>query len=460
MTGTDPRRRDDGLGWVTRAVFPDERVRLTLLPAGASQPALDPADRLLARYAVVPSPARARFLLPLGPRRVTAASVWAYNALRPLRVRLPRALLGLAARTGVLQVTRPAVLTVSAPGGTGSAGVPPAGPAGPEPAGQLTLVDHLAAHSGGARWYAAIGVRPPDPNHKPTVQLFDAAGRPRGYAKIGWNDATRELVRAEAAALAAVAPVAGVGEHPVVPRLLAAGEWSGQAVTVVEPLPADVRGVGLGEPPQVAAVLAVARRGGAPAAPQPLAGSAFLDRLRRSAAAAASDPDGTAAAGRPDGTPAAGGPAAGAADPLAGRRLAAAVERLADRFEQVRVEFGHWHGDWVPWNLGRYAGRLVAWDWEHSGPEVPVGFDLAHDAFQRKLVLDGASAASAAAAVDAQLHRLAAALGVDAEQRRLIVQSYLIEMWLRTWRLATGGAGWNPALHPALLDVIEQRGAD
>ena len=141
MTGTDPRRRDDGLGWVTRAVFPDERVRLTLLPAGASQPALDPADRLLARYAVVPSPARARFLLPLGPRRVTAASVWAYNALRPLRVRLPRALLGLAARTGVLQVTRPAVLTVSAPGGTGSAGVPPAGPAGPEPAGQLTLLE-------------------------------------------------------------------------------------------------------------------------------------------------------------------------------------------------------------------------------------------------------------------------------------------------------------------------------
>ncbi|WFE24111.1 hypothetical protein O7621_13070 [Solwaraspora sp. WMMD937] len=436
MTGTDPRRRDDGLGWVTRAVFPDERVRLTLLPAGASQPALDPADRLLARYAVVPSPARARFLLPLGPRRVTAASVWAYNALRPLRVRLPRALLGLAARTGVLQVTRPAVLTVSA---------------GPEPAGQLTLVDHLAAHSGGARWYAAIGVRPPDPNHKPTVQLFDAAGRPRGYAKIGWNDATRELVRAEAAALAAVAPVAGVGDHPVVPRLLAAGEWSGQAVTVVEPLPADVRGVGVGEPPQVAAVLAVARRGGAPAAPQPLAGSAFLDRLRRSAAAAASDPDGTAAAG---------GPAAGAADPLAGRRLAAAVERLAERFEQVRVEFGHWHGDWVPWNLGRYAGRLVAWDWEHSGPEVPVGFDLAHDAFQRKLVLDGAPAASAAAAVDAQLHRLAPALGVDAERRRLIVQSYLIEMWLRTWRLAAGGAGWNPALHPALLDVIEQRGAD
>jgi len=445
MTGTDPRRRDDGLGWVTRAVFPDERVRLTLLPAGASQPALDPADRLLARYAVVPSPARARFLLPLGPRRVTAASVWAYNALRPLRVRLPRALLGLAARTGVLQVTRPAVLTVSA---------------GPEPAGQLTLVDQLAAHSGGARWYAAIGVRPPDPNHKPTVQLFDAAGRPRGYAKIGWNDATRELVRAEAAALAAVAPVAGVGDHPVVPRLLAAGEWSGQAVTVVEPLPADVRGVGVGEPPQVAAVLAVARRGGAPAAPRPLAGSPFLDRLRRTAAAAASDPDGTPAAGRPDGTPAAGGPAAGAADPLAGRRLAAAVERLAERFEQVRVEFGHWHGDWVPWNLGRYAGRLVAWDWEHSGPEVPVGFDLAHDAFQRKLVLDGAPAASAAAAVDAQLHRLAPALGVDAERRRLIVQSYLIEMWLRTWRLAAGGAGWNPALHPALLDVIEQRGAD
>jgi hypothetical protein len=436
VTGADPRLRDDGLGWVTRAVFPDERLRLTLSASGAAGPAssVPDDDRPLARYAVVPSVDRARFLLPLGPRRVTAASVWAYNALRPPRVRVPRALLGLAARTGLLAATGPAVLTVSAP-------------ADATAADGLTLVDHLAAQLGGHSWYAAFGVRPPDPNHKPTVQLFDSRGRPQGYAKIGWNGATRALVRAEAAALSQVASVSGVGGHPVVPGLLTAGDWAGQAVTVVEPLPARIRGVGPGAAVQVAAALAVARRGGTAAPAQPLTGSAFLTRLRD-------------LAGRAAGETTAAGPAAVAADLQAGRRALAAVHRLADRYGAVRVEFGHWHGDWVPWNLGRHAGQLVAWDWEHSSRDVPVGFDLAHDAFQRSLVLRGEPAAVAARAVDGQLEGLAGVLDLDLEQRRMIVQSYLIEMWLRTWRLAAGGAGWNRALHPALLDVIERRSVD
>lgn len=459
MTGTDPRLRDDGLGWVTRAVFPDERLRLTLSVSGGAGPAssVPDGDRPLARYAVVPSIDRARFLLPLGPRRVTAASVWAYNALRPPRVRVPRALLGLAARTGVLAVTGPAVLTVSAPADAAAAD-------------GLTLVDHLATQLGGHRWYAAFGVRPPDPNHKPTVQLFDSRGRPQGYAKIGWNGATRALVRAEAAALSQVASVSGVGGHPVVPGVLTAGDWAGQAVTVVEPLPARIRGVGPGTTVQVAAALAVARRGGAAAPVQPLTGSAFLARLRELAerAAGVTTAAGTApaAALAADAADEAGGVAAQAqaaaavVDVQAGQRALAAVHRLADRYGAVQVEFGHWHGDWVPWNLGRYGGQLVAWDWEHSGRDVPVGFDLAHDAFQRSVVLRGEPAYVAAHAVDGQLEALAGMLGLDLEQRRMIVQSYLIEMWLRTWRLAAGGAGWNRALHPALLDVIERRSVD
>lgn len=141
----------------------------------------------------------------------------------------------------------------------------------------------------------------------------------------------------------------------------------------------------------------------------------------------------------------------------AGARAVAAVAELARRHGDVAVEFGHWHGDWVPWNLGRHAGELVAWDWEHSGPDVPVGFDLAHDAFQRSLVLRGEPAATAAEQVRQWLDRYGDRLGLDPARRRLVADAYLIEMWLRTWRLADAGAGWNPALHPALLDVIEKR---
>ena len=63
----DPRSRPDGIGWVTRAVFPGRGVRITV---GA-----DRGDGL--RYAVVPSLDAARFLLPLPNRRVTVAAIGA-----------------------------------------------------------------------------------------------------------------------------------------------------------------------------------------------------------------------------------------------------------------------------------------------------------------------------------------------------------------------------------------------
>ncbi|MFC0005287.1 hypothetical protein [Micromonospora siamensis] len=412
QTPADPRTRTDGLGWVARALFPDDRVGVTL---GDQPPA---GHRTHSRYAVVPSVERARFLLPLGAPRATAASLLAYNALRPPKVRAARAVLGGLARAGAVDLAPFPRLTVSVP-------------AGADPA-ELLLAERLAATAGQSGWLAACGVRPPDPNHKPTLQLFGRDGTPRGYAKVGWNLATRALVTAESAVLRQLPPVSGVGDHPVVPRLLGELTWAGQAVAVVEPLPGDVRGVGADDPPRLAALLAVARRGGPPAPPLPLAGSPFLARLAAEAARAAD------------------------ADPV-GQRALAAVEALTRRHGTTTVEFGHWHGDWVPWNLGVHAGRLVAWDWEHSGPDVPVGFDLAHDAFQRSLVLAGAPAAEAARAVDAHLERHGDELGLGPAQRRLVADGYLLEMWLRTWRLADAGAGWNAALHPALLDVLRGR---
>ncbi|GIJ79688.1 hypothetical protein SAMN05443287_101853 [Micromonospora phaseoli] len=411
MAATDPRRRDDGLGWVSRAVFADERIALSV---DAGPPA---GHTVVARYAVVPSVTGARFLLPLGSPRVAAAALLAYNGLRPAKVRAARALLGAAARVGVVDRAPFPVLTVALPTRL-------------DPAAVL-LADRLAAALG-APMYAACGIRPPDPNHKPTLQLFDRTGTPRGYAKIGWNDATRTLVSAEATALRELSGLAGRAGHPETPRLLTEASWAGQVVAVVEPLPSRVRGIPTAAAPEVQALLAVARRGRPPAPPRPLAGSPFLARLATAAQRAA------------------------AAGPT-GRRAVTAVTALARRHGEVTVEFGHWHGDWVPWNLGRHGGELVAWDWEHSGPDVPVGFDLAHDAFQRAVVLRGESAGSAADAAGRWLDRYGDRLGLDARRRRLVVDAYLVEMWLRTWRLAAAGAGWNPALHPALLDLLDER---
>ncbi|MEU7618844.1 hypothetical protein AB0B27_22500 [Micromonospora rifamycinica] len=403
---TDPRSRQDGLGWVTRAIFGDPRLRLDL-PTGPA--AVPTTHRPAARYAVVPSVERARFLLPLASRRVGAASTLAYNALRPPRVRASRVAVGLLAALGATGLARMPVLTVAVPTDT-------------DPA-ELLLAEHLGRLTG-RRLHAAIGIRPPDPHHKPTLQLFDDRGAARAYAKIGWNDATRAMVRAEAAALREL-PRDG-GDFPDVPRLLREVGWGDLAVTLVEPMPARVRRLRHPQRPEVAAMLAVARRGGPAATPRPVCGSAFLADLTARAATA-------------------GGP------------VVAAVAALAARDGALPVEFGRWHGDWVPWNLGRHRGRLVVWDWENSGADRPVGFDLAHQGFQSALSLGGRDVAGATGEMVGVLDRHAAAFGLDPARRRFVADAYLVELWLRTAELAAGGGGWSAKLHPALLHTLADR---
>jgi hypothetical protein len=405
----DPRTRRDGLGWVARAVFPDPRLRLTVGDPG-------PAT---ARYAVIPALAGARFLLPLAGRHVTAASVLAYNALRPAKVRASRAAIGALAWAGALGLTRAPVLSVHAADGV------------------ELLWDHLAGLLGEPRLHAAIGIRPPDPHHKPTLQLFDDAGRARGYAKIGWNDGTRAMVRAEAATLADLPPAGG--DAPWSPRLLLRTTWHHREIAVIEPMPRGVRRVRRPDVPRIAAMLAVARRGGPPAARGPLRGSAFLAGWRSRAAG---------------GAPAAGG-AAGAGRALPS--VDAAIDALEARDGGLAMEFGDWHGDWVPWNMARHEGRLIVWDWENRATGVPVGFDLAHQAFQTALSTHGRPAAECAAAVDAALRAYGPALGLDGPRQRFVADAYLVELWLRTYELSADGAGWNPKLHPALLEVLATR---
>ncbi len=400
----DPRERTDGLGWVTRALFADPGLRVTIGRRAA---------RGALCWAVVPSVERARFLVPLGNRRVAAASMLAYNALRSGPTRVVRAAIGGLARAGAAEVLPFPVLSVH-----GDRGLSPIG--------------RLASVLDEPTLVAAIGVRPPDPNRKPTLQLFDSAGYPLGYAKIGWNDATRALVRAESAALRAL-PDAPGGAYPITPAPRYQGQWDDRVIGVTAPLPAAVRRLSDPDRPRMAAMLAFARRGGSPAARRPFAGSSFLLRLRDEAAAV-SGPEGTA--------------------------IRAAADDLTGRVGTAEAEFGDWHGDWVPWNLGELANRaetrLVAWDFEHSAADVPVGFDLAHQAFNTGLVVGGQRVPEAASLAVVALHRHGAELGLAPGDAELIVDAYLMEMWLRTCRMAAGGAGWNTDLHPALLEVLNR----
>lgn len=405
--------------WLSEEASTGWPIRVTsgTVPAG---------HRVVERYAVVPGPGRPRFLVPLNGRAVAAGSLTRYNGLRWARLRVPRAILGAGFRTGVAPVLLRHRLLVCAPTALPDSDL-----------GDYLLSAHLQRVLGGPRPALGIGVHAPDPNMKPTLQLFGPDGAPTGYAKIGWNAATREMTRREAEALTALGDTARAPAGPAVsagpdgvrvPRLLHHGRWRDHDITVTAPLPLKIKRYRDADaPPPPPAVE------GASAAPPltKLADSGFWQALRGEAATLRSDED----------------------EP----RLAALVGARLDAIERdhggTPLPVARWHGDWVPWNMGRHDGDLYVWDWEHSAPGVPVGFDLLHWRFQVALVLRGRPLADAVAAVRA------AAAGelenVRPEHRALLADLYLLEMFMRTYHLKRLGGGWNPAIHPAMLDVLE-----
>jgi hypothetical protein len=137
---------------------------------------------------------------------------------------------------------------------------------------------------------------------------------------------------------------------------------------------------------------------------------------------------------------------------------AATLLRCADELERRHgaepLVFGRWHGDWVPWNLAWEHRRPYAWDWEHSGADAPLGFDLLHWHFQVAFVGRGREAAEAAARCAELAAPELARLGVGPAAARALPRLYLLELYLRGYGMHAAGAGWNPRFHPSMLRVL------
>jgi hypothetical protein len=382
------------------------------------------------RFAVVPGLSRPRFLVPLASRRAAWASTSRYNALRPAGVRALRAAVGAGMRLGAGRWALRDRLIVSVPAGTAAA-----------PLEELLVGHHLRGLLGVPDLAMAVGVRAPHPNRKPTLQLLDGAGRMVAYAKLGWSPLTRELVRNEAGTLRACAatPPPGLG----VPKLLAAGRWRDLDLMVTSPLPTGVRRHRDAlRPPPVEVTAALAATAGTRTLP--LAASPYWSTVRRRIAeAAGAGPGGAGASG---------------AGPAEGREVAEALKAAADRVEErhggTPVTFGRWHGDWVPWNLAWDRGRLFAWDWEHSGADAPLGFDLLHWHFQVAFIQRRRDVGEAAARCGRLAGPDLARLGVPPAAAEALPPLYLLETYLRAWHMRAAGAGWNPRFHPAMLRVL------
>lgn len=346
-------------------------------------------------------------LLPLSERRAAADAMLRWTDVTPVRESAVRLAAWAALRCGLAQPALRSRLAIRTVGD----GATSATTTGNEPTGSPSLHEYLAEAVGAPTVHLSCAFGTMRPNRKPIVRIHATDGSTLGFAKIGWNPLTEALVGLEADLLQSAA-VDGL-EQIRVPRVLHRGRWRDRAVCVTSPL--------VGRPAW--------RRPAAPGA------EILLDVLRLGEITTSSL-------------------AEGPYRPTLERRLEAmttddrdavadALARIDARFAAVSLRHGWWHGDWTPWNMRETAGRRSVWDWERSGPAVPVGFDAIHYEFHGRLARSTGRTAvdTLVAAVDAARPTLARLGQTEVEA---VAALYAVEMRLRFD--APTSVGWLPGL--------------
>lgn len=354
------------------------------------------------------------FVLSLGTRRGASSALTSYNSLRSGRTRLARRVLGLGLRAGLAQPLLQDKIDIGVMRGATSA--------------ELTddlLGDHLQHIFGRGPVVMAVGSGS-GPYCKPVLQVFAAEGAPLGYIKVGWNDWVRAAVKREAAALqACVERQTLLG----VPPLLGLSSWRGLDLLVTGPLPRDIRGLGIGsELPDVGTLREISEL--APGYTSELAASPWWLGVQSRIQ--------------------------GVAQPAVRSALKQAAERIEGAHGRVPLTFGAWHGDLVPWNLGRSGGRLYAWDWESSTSDVPLGFDALHFYYSVAFIARERPLAEAAAFAADRADAALGALGVPEGARHVIAILHLVEEALQHEEARRSTGEVDGRFYPAVTQLLER----
>jgi hypothetical protein len=344
-------------------------------------------------FLVFPHARNPVLLVPLRPRRATAAALRGYKASGGTRDRLRFGLAAMAAAAGLGRLAPDRIRIEPAPG-------PPA--PGTTAAGAAGMAADIAAYLRsvlGAETLVALHVGAPRANRKPVLQVITPGGEVTGFVKVGLTPLTCGLVRTEAAALDFLGGVPLAHLRP--PRLIHHGQWRGHEVLVQEAFrparPATDLASLAGAMTELAQVRGVTR--------WPATGSPYWQDLRSRLAALP----------RPE---------------LAGPLLAA-LGSLAAAPGDVTLAFGAWHGDWTPWNMTMSGEHALVWDWERFATGVPVGYDAVHYRLQGDIVRGGAEPGVAADAMLAGAAGTLAPFGIGPGAAGLVAALYLIDLAAR-----------------------------
>lgn len=365
------------------------------------------------QFAVLPAVAGRSFMVSLASRRAAASALTSYNALRTAPRRLVRDVFSLGLRAGLARPFIQDKVDVGVASGT--------------PAQQLAgelLTEHLRGQLGRGPVVLAFGGGS-GPYRKPVLQVFSMHGTPLAYVKVGWNDWTREAVRREAAALR------GCAAQPMrlgVPQLLGHSVWRGLDLLITAPLPGGVRRLGLSAPlPQARLLREISQL--SPVYVSELDGSPWWCSMRTRIGQ-------------------------GVTDSTARAQLEQIADIIERRYGRARLEFGSWHGDFVPWNLARLGERVYAWDWESSSPDTPVGFDALHYYLQVSFVARQRPLAEAAMRASQYAGLALDALGITPDTRNLVAALHLVELFTRHEEARSSAEVIDARFYPAVAQLL------
>lgn len=321
-----PRAERPGLSYVKQIfslMYPDADVSLRRAPGGRNAHA----------WVLIPTYRNPALLVPTTPARASRASL---DEIQRRGSRLLTGIMRLAAASRVLNLLPR--LTVSV-------------------ASDRDLHSLIAASLARREVALSLVVGRTRALQKPVLRVLAHDGTPLGFAKVGFSDITRSLVRHEISVLCGFESNSPV--HFRTPSVLGAEESGELSVLIQEPLP----GV---EAPEIdvvtSAAIEISQRGGT--ATTPLRGTVFWRELQNRVMHL---PEGARFA----------------------RELVRTLEHIERDRSDVEVHVGSWHGDYAPWNMGWDGARLSIWDWEGFAGDVPCGFDMLHHRFQGDVVVAG-----------------------------------------------------------------------
>jgi hypothetical protein len=204
----------------------------------------------------------------------------------------------------------------------------------------------------------AVSLGTPGPHRKPVIQVMSLRGEVLGYAKVGWNEATKELVNNESRVLQSL----GQRHLPFrIPTVLYANNDGNWSVCIQAPPPSNVQPAPRGlQGEYITALCAFAAMG---VERQALEETLFWQRIVTRVQNVQS------AYWR--------------------QLLTRMLQTVLEQWQCKKVPLHLAHGDFTPWNALQVDGRLYLYDWEYSLNPVPAAYDLFHFLVQTGWLVEG-----------------------------------------------------------------------